>query len=139
MGYIFQTLCSKAISVKEVEALKLYTDETICLFEVYFPPGFFDVMIHLVRHCMEQLQQCGPIHARWMYDIERYMYKLKRYVRNRSCPEGCMATGNMYSEALEYITEYFSLYPKSSRVWWVEDDPKDNAEVLEGGCQSREL
>jgi hypothetical protein len=45
----------------------------------------------------------------------------------------------MSSEAREDSTEYWSLYPKSSRVWWVEDDPKDNAEVLEGGCQSREL
>jgi hypothetical protein len=64
-------------------------------FEIYFLLGFFDVMVHLARHCVEQLQQCGPIHARWMYGIERYMYKLKRYVRNRLRPEGSIATGTM--------------------------------------------
>jgi hypothetical protein len=130
-------LCSKAISTQEVEVLKVFTNEKIYLFEIYFPPSFFDVMIHLIRHCVEQLQQCGPAHARWMYGIERYIYKLKRYVKNRSCPEGSMATGNMYNEALGYITEHFSLYPRSSRVWEVDDDPKYNAQVLEGGYHSR--
>jgi hypothetical protein len=139
MGYVFQKLCSKAISADEVQALKLYTDETICLFELYFPPSFFDVMVHLVRHCVEQLEQCGPVHSRWMYGIERYMFRLKRYVRNRSRPEGCIATGNLYNEALGFITEHYSLYPNNSRIWDVDYDAKDSGEVLEGGCHSREL
>ncbi|XP_071697398.1 uncharacterized protein [Rutidosis leptorrhynchoides] len=42
----------------------------------------------------------GPVYMRWMYPIERYMKKLKNYVRNKAKPEGCIAEGYVADEAL---------------------------------------
>jgi hypothetical protein len=70
-------------------------------------------MTHLVVYVVFEVKLCGPIHARWCYGIERYLYILKRYVRNYSKPEGSMATGYMYSEALGFLVEHMALYPGS--------------------------
>ena len=58
-----------------------------------FPPTFFDVMTHFLVHLVEELDTCGPIHARWMYPMERYLKTLKDYVRNHARPEASMAEG----------------------------------------------
>ena len=43
---------------------------------------------------------------RWMYSIERYMKKLKNYVRNKARPEGCIAEGYVAEEALTFCSMY---------------------------------
>nr|GEX21564.1 hypothetical protein [Tanacetum cinerariifolium] len=49
----------------------------------------------------------GPIHPRWMYPFERYMKKLKNYVRNNAKPEGSIAEGYVAEEALTFSSHYF--------------------------------
>ncbi|GKD52293.1 uncharacterized protein Tco_1281269 [Tanacetum coccineum] len=46
---------------------------TLCQLEMYFPPSFFDVMVHLVSHSVSEIKACGPIHLRNMFPFERYM------------------------------------------------------------------
>jgi hypothetical protein len=53
-------------------------------FEKNLPPAFFDVMIHLAVHLPDEALLRGPVQYGWMYPIERRLYTLKRYVRNRS-------------------------------------------------------
>jgi len=48
----------------------------------------------------------GPVQFRWMYPIERYLCKLKSYVRNRAHPEGSIAEGYIDEEALTYFSRY---------------------------------
>nr|GFB04706.1 hypothetical protein [Tanacetum cinerariifolium] len=76
---------------------------TICELEMYFPPSFFDVMVHLVSHIVREIKTCGPTFLRDMYPFERYMGILKGYVRNRSRPEGCIIEGYATEEAIEFI------------------------------------
>ena len=83
MCYFFNALCSKVIDPATLEGLQKDLVETLCLFEKYFPPSFFDIMIHLMVHLVREIRLCGPILARWMYGIERYMKVLKGYVQNR--------------------------------------------------------
>jgi hypothetical protein len=76
---------------------------------MWFPFGFFDIMTHLLIHSVENLDVCESVGARWCYPIERFMAILKHYVCNKVKPEGCMAMGYMYDEALGFCTKYFSL------------------------------
>jgi hypothetical protein len=34
----------------------------LCMLEKEFPPSFFDIMIHLVLHVVDELDVCGPFH-----------------------------------------------------------------------------
>ena len=35
--------------------------EVLVLLEKVFPPAFFDIMVHLTMHLMEEFFLCGPI------------------------------------------------------------------------------
>ena len=56
--------------------------ESMALVEMEFPPAFFDIMTHHPYHLVRELDLCGPVLARWMYPVERYMKTLKSHVRN---------------------------------------------------------
>ena len=80
----FNTICKKSISIGELNSLQKDVVDTLCLIEKYFPPSFFDIMIHLCVHLVREVQLCGPTYLRWMYPFERYMQVLKEYVNNRN-------------------------------------------------------
>ncbi|GJY73356.1 hypothetical protein Tco_0477787 [Tanacetum coccineum] len=42
----------------------------------------------------------------WMFPFERYMKKLKNYVRNKAKPEGSIAEGYVAEEALTFCSRY---------------------------------
>ncbi|WOH09924.1 hypothetical protein DCAR_0729384 [Daucus carota subsp. sativus] len=71
-----------------------------------FPPAFFDIMVHLPIHLCNEIELGGPVHQRWMYSIERYLGKLKRYVRNKSKPEGSIAEGYLADECLIFCSRF---------------------------------
>ena len=116
LGHCFKRFCEKVIRVSDLPALQTYVAETCALLELHFPPTFFNVMEHLPLHLPRELYWCGPVHARWMYSVERYLGHLKSLVRNKARPEGSMAMGYMYEEALGFVTEHFRLYPVSARL-----------------------
>jgi len=64
---------------------------TLALLEQEFSPSFFEIMIHLLIHLIEELELCGLVQTKWMYFIERYLKTLKGYVGNRAKLEGSMA------------------------------------------------
>lgn len=115
-----------------IENLRQYVAETLCLLEVWFPPALFDIMPHLVLHLVEELDWLGPVHSRWCYGAERYLYVLKKYVRNRARPEASIAKGYLYAEALGFMSEHLSLYPGHQKIYDPDDDERNNGEVLEG-------
>lgn len=79
--------------------------ETVCELEKYFPPSFFDIMIHLSVHLVKEVVEYGPVFFRWMYPFERYMKVFKGYVRNRNHPEGCIAESYIAEEAVEFLSK----------------------------------
>ncbi|GJW77052.1 hypothetical protein Tco_0138734 [Tanacetum coccineum] len=58
---------------------------------------------------LEQVEalEGGPIRPRWMFPFERFMKKLKGYVRNKAKPEGSIAKGYVAEEALTFSSYYF--------------------------------
>ena len=140
LGNLFQRICAKVIRISEIGPLRTCAAEVLCLLEVNFPPGFFDIMTHLVIHLVDELEICGPVHARWCYSVERYLGVLTKYVRDKSKPEAGMATGYMIDESLGFCTEYFELYEHAkSRVWDPEEELKDSGECLLGAPRPKLL
>ena len=71
------------------------------------------------------------VHTRWCYGIEKYLYILKKIVRNESKPEGSIPVGYAYDNALGFCTEYLLDFQHTScRIWNAEED-RDTKEVLE--------
>ena len=73
---------------------------------VYFSPAFFDVMVHLAVHLPEEAKLRGPVHYGWMYPVERRLYTLKKYLRNKARPEGSIAEGYVADECLTFCSRY---------------------------------
>ena len=86
--YLFNSIAQKVIDPEGLDALQAEVVTTLCHLEMYFPPSFFDIMVHLIVHLVREIKMCGPVFLRSMYPFERFMGILKSYVRNRSRPEG---------------------------------------------------
>ena len=67
----FQDLCSRTLKRSELEKLEEHIVLILCKLERFFPPSFFDVMIHLAVHLPREAILGGPVQYRWMYPIER--------------------------------------------------------------------
>ena len=140
VGNCFQRICAKVIKSSDIPSLREYVVETVCQLEIWFPPGFWDIMPHLMLHLVDELEICGPVHYRWCYSMERYLGTLVRYVRDRSRPEAGMASGYAVDEALGFCTEYFSLYQHTKRrVWDAEEEMRDSGELLIGKGRFKRL
>ncbi|CAL2230503.1 unnamed protein product [Prunus armeniaca] len=106
--FFFNAICAKTVDVSKLDKLEEDVVVTLCLLEKYFPPSFFDIMVHLVVHLVREVRLCGPVYFRWMYPFERYMKVLKGYVQNRTRPEGCIDERYIAEEAVEFCTEHLS-------------------------------
>jgi len=73
---------------------------------MYFPPAFFDIMIHLIVHLVREIKCCGPVYLRWMYLVKRYMKILKGYTKNLHHPEASIVERYIVEEAIEFCLEY---------------------------------
>ena len=101
----FKDICSKEIDPGKLDSLQAQVILTLCQLEMYFPPSFFDIMVHMVVHLVREAKLCGPIFLRYMYPFEHYMGDLKGYVRSRARPEGSIIEGYLTEEVLGYCTE----------------------------------
>lgn len=84
-----------------------------------FSTRFFTVMVHLVVHLATECKMAGPVNYRWMFFIERYLGKLKSFVRNRAYPEASMANSFLADGCMVFCSRYIEGFStklnKSSR------------------------
>lgn len=106
LSAFFRGICSKVIDLEEMKRLQHEIVEIVCQMEIIFPPSFFDIMIHLTIHLCREAALGGPVYVRWMFGIERYLCKLKSFVRNRSRPEGSKAEGYLAEECLTFCSRF---------------------------------
>ncbi|XP_056848905.1 uncharacterized protein LOC108829822 [Raphanus sativus] len=99
-------LCQRVIDREKLLVMEAEIVETVCLFERFFPPSFFDIMLHLTVHLGREARLGGPVHFRWMYPFERYMKVLKDFVRNPARPEGCIAECYLAEECIRFCNEF---------------------------------
>lgn len=70
----FKKLCSKVISIPELDELQKKIVLTLCDMEKTFLPSFFTIMVHLMVHLVDEVKLGGPVHYRWMYPLERQVF-----------------------------------------------------------------
>ncbi|GJY31929.1 hypothetical protein Tco_0415424 [Tanacetum coccineum] len=99
-------------------------------------------MITVAIHLPDEAILGGPIRYRWMFPFERYMKKLKNYVRNKAKPEGSIAEGYVAEEALTFVRVILRMIRemKATRlttdvrqavVWFVlNNSPEVDADIL---------
>jgi hypothetical protein len=104
----FNAICSKVIDPKILDDLENEAAIILCQLEMYFPPSFFDIMVHLIVHLVREIRLCGPVYLRWMYPVERYMKILKGYVKNQHRPEASIVERYIAEEAIEFCSNYMS-------------------------------
>ncbi|XP_059638836.1 uncharacterized protein LOC132281118 [Cornus florida] len=102
----FNEVCQRVIDRNSMERQENEIAETLCMLERFFPPSFFDIMVHLTIHIAREACICGPVQFRWMYPFERMMKVYKGYVRNRARPEGCIAEGYLADECVKFCSEH---------------------------------
>jgi hypothetical protein len=69
LGTFFRELCSRNIRIDVVKQLKEQIPLILCKLEKIFPPAFFDVMVHLCVHLLDEALLRGPVQYGWMYPI----------------------------------------------------------------------
>ncbi|XP_058753332.1 uncharacterized protein LOC131626522 [Vicia villosa] len=104
----FNAICFKSIDPLKLEDLENEAAVTLCQLEMFFPPSFFDIMVHLIVHLVREIRLYGPIFLRWMYPIERYMKILKGYTKKPRRPEASIIERYIAEEAIEFCSNYLS-------------------------------
>jgi hypothetical protein len=104
--YFFNIVSQKMIDRKELDDLKAYMIETMCMLEMCFPPSFFDMQQHLMIHLVDQMLTLGPLYLHSMFPYERYLAMLRSYVQNCAHPEGSIIEGYTTEEVIEYCVDY---------------------------------
>ncbi|XP_052723821.1 uncharacterized protein LOC108344223 [Vigna angularis] len=120
----FKQLCNKVLKIDQLVQLQDRVVLTLCHMEMLFPPSFFTVMVHFIVHLVEDAKRGGPVQYRWMYPIERYLGKLKSYVRNKAQAKGSIAEGYMAEECLTFCSRYLDgIETVFNRLRRVNDEP----------------
>ena len=107
--FFFNAICRKVIDPKQLDDLENEAAIILCQLEMYFPPSFFDIMVHLIVHLVREIRLCGPVFLRWMYPVERYMKVLKGYTKNPYRPEASIVERYVAEEAIEFCSQYIEM------------------------------
>jgi hypothetical protein len=80
LSTFFKQLCARTLKVDVLKQMKDTIAIILCKLEQIFPPGFFDIMVHVAIHLPQEAELAGLVQYRWMYPIERTLCRYKRYV-----------------------------------------------------------
>ncbi|GKV06678.1 hypothetical protein SLEP1_g18537 [Rubroshorea leprosula] len=94
------------IHVEDMESLEKSIVVTFCKLEKVFPPSFFDIMIHLPLHLPGEAKVAGPVSYRCMYFVERFLRRLKSFVKNTAHVEGSIVEAYIVHEAVMFCSLY---------------------------------
>ena len=102
--------------------------------------SFIDFQVHILIHLVDEVELVGVVYGRWMFFLERYMNKLKGFVRQREKPKGYMAEGYISYESFYYSSEYIKeIENRPCVVIWDDeiDEDKREGELLQTSGKKR--
>ena len=105
----FDVITRKSISVAKLGRLQEEIVVILCELEIYFPPAFFDIMVHLLVHIVDDIIDIGPTFLHNMMSFERINGVIKGYVRNRAHPDGSIVQGFLTEECISFCTNYLDV------------------------------
>jgi hypothetical protein len=108
LNYFYMQICAKQVSKMMMQKFEKEIPVFVCKMEKVFPPGWFNVMQHLLVHLPWEARVRGPVQFRWMYSQERELEKLRATVRNKARVEGCIAEAFACKEITNFSNMYFS-------------------------------
>src|SRR3954463_7733037 len=76
----FDVISRKSICATQLKRLQEEIVLILCELDIYFPLAFFDIMVHLLIHVVEDIVQLGPAFLRSMMPFERMNGHIKIYV-----------------------------------------------------------
>ena len=109
--HFFDAISRKSINVKQLH--RLHEEIVVILneLEMYFPPAFFDVRVHLCVHIVDDIIDLGPTFLHSMMPFERMNGVIKGFVRNMSHPDGSIAQGYLTKECISFCESYLTKDP----------------------------
>ena len=99
-----------------------------------------DLQVHLLIHLVDEVELVGVVSYRWMSFLERYMKKLKGFVRKREKPEGSIEEEYISYEYFYYASEYIKqMDNRPDAVIWDgdRDEEKREGELLQMSGKKR--
>ena len=109
--HFFYAISRKSISVKQLHRLHEEIIVILNELEMYFLPVFFDVMVHLCVHIVDNIIDLGPTFLHSMMSFERMNEVIKGFVRNMFCPDGRIAQGYLTKECISFYESYLTKDP----------------------------
>ena len=100
----FDVISRKSITWKQLSRLQEEIVVILCELEIYFPPAFFDICVHLLVHIVDDIIHLGPAFLHNMMPFERMNGVIKGFVRNRALPEGSIVQGYLTEECISFCT-----------------------------------
>ena len=103
--------------------------DIVCMFEKEMSKSFMDLQVHLLIHLVYEVKLVGVVSCRWMFFLERYVKKLKGFVRQREKLEGSMAEGYILYDSFYYASEYIKqIDNRPGAVIWNDERDEDKRE-----------
>jgi hypothetical protein len=84
LSFFYRQLCAKEVNKNTMRKLSKEIPVLICKMEKVFPPGFMNVMQHLLVHLPSKARVGGPVQYRWMYFVEQDLKRLKATISNKT-------------------------------------------------------
>ena len=53
--FVFNAICSKVIDPQQLDDLENKVAIVLCQMEMYFPPSFFDIIVHLIVYLVREI------------------------------------------------------------------------------------
>jgi hypothetical protein len=104
--FFFNAIGEKVLSEEALESLENRHYETLCFWEMYFPPAFFDISEHFTTHVIKEIKLLRLVFLHQMFAYERFNGILKSFIRNQAYPEGSMVQGYCIEEVMEWALNY---------------------------------
>ena len=102
----FNVISRKSISVKQLRRLQEEIVVILNELEMYFPPAFFDVMVHLCVHIVDDIIYMGPSFLHNMMSFERMNGIIKGFVRNMSRSDGSIVKGYLTQDCICFCENF---------------------------------
>jgi len=53
--FVFNAICSKVVDPQQLDDLENKVAIVLCQMEMYFPPSFFDIIVHLIVYLVREI------------------------------------------------------------------------------------